>query len=194
MASGRCAAHLEWAPVTFTLDNTMLRSVIAVLLLLGTLANAVAAGPPLAQKPLLAQIERLVDLLRDGKAVGYPNATMAQAIDLRAERQLVLSIFTVEGFGGGNNHSQYLAAFETDVDAKPPHYTLLDVIHIGGKGWRGIERLNARVSQPPKSGDTSIEIDALEVGPEDPPNFPSKRTIIRVALKDGRLVEIRPKR
>lgn len=167
----------------------MIRSIITSLGLAGVIASAAAAGPPLAQKPLLAQVERLTELLRDSHAVGYPQATLAQAIDLRAARQLVLVVFTVEGFGGGNNHSQYLAAFETDDDAKPPHYTVVDVIHIAGKGWRSIEKLNARVSQPPKGGDISIEIDALEVGPEDPPNFPSKKSVIRVALTQGRLVE-----
>lgn len=151
--------------------------------------NSFAAGPPIAQKPLLAQVERLTELLRDSHAVGSPQATMAQAFDLRAERQLVLVVFTVEGFGGGNNHSQYLAVFETDVDAKPPHYGLIDVIHIAGKGWRNIEKLNARVSPPPKGGEISIDIDALDVGLEDPPNFPSKKSVIRIALTQGRLIE-----
>ncbi len=116
---------------------------------------------------------------------------MAQAIDLRGGRQLALAVFTVEGFGGGNNHSQFLAVFETDDETKPPHYSLIDVIHIAGKGWRGIEKLNARVFQPPKSGDINVEIDALEVGPDDSPNFPSNKTVIRLVLSQGRLTEIK---
>jgi len=149
---------------------------------------AAVAGPSLAKAPLMAQVDRLTQLLRDSSAVGYPEATMAQAVDLRADRQLVLAVFTVEGFGRGNNHSQYLAAFETDADKSPPYYTLLDVIRIAGKGWRGIDKLNAKVTQS-KGGDIAIAVDALEVGPEDAPNFPSKKTVIRVLLKNGRLAE-----
>jgi hypothetical protein len=172
----------------------MTRSLVIAFLCSFCILGVAKAGPPIAQKPLTAQIERLNELLRDSHAVGYPAATMAQAIDLRAERQIVLAVFTVEGFGGGNNHSQFLAAFETDGDTKPPHYSLIDVIHIAGKGWRGIEKLNARVVQQPKGGNINIEIDALEVGPEDPPNFPSKKSIISVLLSEGRLVEKSPKR
>lgn len=156
--------------------------------------DAAEAAPPLSQKALVAQVDRLTELLRDSHAVGYPPATFAQVIDLRADRQLVLAVFTVQGFGGGNNHSQYLAAFETDDETKPPHYSLIDVIHVAGKGWRGIEKLNARVSQQSKSGIVSIDIDALEVAPEDPPNFPSRKSVISLVLSQGRLVEKSPKR
>lgn len=169
----------------------MIRLFITFLCLVSAFGTAFAAGPPLARKPLLAQVQRLTELLRDSHAVGYPNATMAQAIDLRGGRQLALAVFTVEGFGGGNNHSQFLAVFETDDETKPPHYSLIDVIHIAGKGWRGIEKLNARVFQPPKSGDINVEIDALEVGPDDSPNFPSNKTVIRLVLSQGRLTEIK---
>ncbi|QDL52754.1 hypothetical protein [Rhodoferax aquaticus] len=171
----------------------MMRLLITLLCLVSPLSAAFAVGPPLAQKPLLLQIQRLTDLLRDSQAVGYPNATMAQAIELQSGRQLVLAVFTIEGFGGGNNHSQFLAAFETDTETKPTHYRLLDVIKVAGKGWRGIEKLNARVLQAPKSQDIRVEIDALEVGPDDPPNFPSIKTVVRLVISKGRLTEIESK-
>lgn len=167
----------------------MFRSIVMSLCLAGMLGGAVA-GPPLAQKPLMVQVDRLTELLKDSHAAGYPPATMLQAIDLRGGRQLVLAVFTVEGFGGGNNHSQYLAVFDTDAEARPPYYTLIDVIRIAGKGWRGIEKLDARVSQTSKDGDLGIEIDALDVGHEDGPNFPGRKSVIRVALVQGRLVDI----
>jgi hypothetical protein len=155
-----------------------------------TIASSIwAASPPLSEKALLPQIERLVQLLKDSHAEGYPPGTMAQAINLKHDRQIVLAVFTVEGFGGGNNHTQFLAAFETDSDSAQPYYSLVDVIPVGGKGWCGIEHLNARATEPEKSGQLSIDIDAMDVGPEDAPNFPTIKSVVHLTLNRSRLVE-----
>src|SRR5262249_55762945 len=106
-------------PPLLNIQHVMIRLFVAFLSLVCALGTALAAGPPLAEKSLLVQVQRLTELLRDSHAVGYPKATMAQAIDLRGGRQLVLAVFTVEGFGGGNNHSQFLAAFDAD-EGNPP--------------------------------------------------------------------------
>ncbi|ABE47073.1 hypothetical protein [Polaromonas sp. JS666] len=149
-----------------------------------------AAAPP-APKALIEQVERLTQLLKDSHAVGYPPATMVQNVKFTRYREGAIVVFNIEGFGGGNNHSQYLALFEVDSDDKTnPYYTLLDFVHIGGKGWRGVEELNARTTQASKGRDMVIEIDALEVGPEDAPNFPSKKIVIRLAVHGGRLNEL----
>jgi hypothetical protein len=165
----------------------MIRVAIAVFCLTCTF---VFAAPSPVPKPLRAQVERLTALLKDSHATGYPEATMFQTIKLRADRELVLVIFTIEGFGGGNNHTQYLAAFDIDRGEKStPYYTLIDVMPIAGKGWRGVVTLNARVAQAAKGSDLTIDIDALEVAGEDAPNFPSKKIVINAFLKDGRLGE-----
>lgn len=170
----------------------MPRIAIAVLCLVCTLATATFAAPPQppVPKPLLAQVERLTALLKDSHAVGYPEATMVQIVKLREGRELVLVIFTIEGFGGGNSHTQYLAAFDIDRGEKGvPYYTLIDVMPIAGKGWRGVTTLSARVAQTAKGNDVAIDIDALEVAGEDAPNFPSRKAVINAFLKDGRLGE-----
>lgn len=151
---------------------------------------AAASGTTNVPKPLLTQVQRLTELLRDSYAVWYPEATMVQSVKIREGEALSLVVFTVEGFGGGNNHTQYLAAFtpETDVKGKQ-HFSLIDVMPVAGKGWRGVMNLNAKVSRNPKSNETLITFGALEVAGDDPPNFPSKKVMINFLLKDGRFVE-----
>ena len=143
-----------------------------------------------APKPLLAQVQRLAELLRDSYAVWYPDATMVQFAKVREGEALVFVVFTVEGFGGGNKHTQYFAAFTPDADEKgKQHFSLIDVMPIAGKGWRGVMNLNAKVTRNPKSNETLIALDGLELAGDDAPNFPSKKVTINLLLKDGRLVE-----
>jgi hypothetical protein len=105
-------------------------------------------------------------------------------------RKLSLVVFTVEGFGGGNNHTQYLAGFSVDTGEKgKQHFSLLDVVPVAGKGWRGVVSLDAKVSRNPRSTETLIAIDALEVTGNDAPNFPSKPIKVNFLIKGGRLVE-----
>jgi hypothetical protein len=63
------------------------------------------------------------------------------------------------------------------------------VIPIAGKGWRGVMKLNAKVTRNPKRNEILIAFDGLEVTGDDAPNFPSKKVTIHLLLKDGRLVE-----
>jgi hypothetical protein len=152
----------------------------------------VAASPASikAPKPLLAQVQRLTELLRDSYAVWYPDATMVQFVKSREGDQLALVVFTIEGFGGGNNHTQYFAAFSPETDKKgKQHFSLIDVMPIAGKGSRGIMNLNAKVTRTPERKETLIAFDALEVAGDDAPNFPSKKVTINLLLKGGRLVE-----
>lgn len=104
--------------------------------------------------------------------------------------EVALAVFTVEGFGGGNNHTQYFAAFSVEPGTTgAQHFSLLDVMPIAGKGWRGVMDLNATVSRGAKGGQTLISLDALEVSGDDAPNFPSKKATINIVLEGGRLAE-----
>ena len=68
----------------------------------------------------------------------------------------------------------------------------MDFLHVGGKGWRSIPKLNAKVSRNIKSQKTLIAIKALEVAGDDAPNFPTKPVTIRLSLsEDGRLLELK---
>ena len=166
-----------------------LKLVIVFLSLASVFASETNAAPA-APKPLAIQVQRLVGLLSDGYAVGYPQATNFQTVRTTKKNEITLVVFTVEGYGGGNNFSQYFAAFspETTENGKQ-YFTLIDVIPIGGGGWRSIEKLNAKTTTDSKSDETTITIDALENTDNDALNFPSKKITINLTLKSGRLNE-----
>jgi hypothetical protein len=169
----------------------MIRRLLVILLCVVS-STLIAAAPASIKvpKPLLAQVQCLTELLRDSYAVWYPDATMVQFVKPREGEEIALVVFTVEGFGGGNNHTQYFAVFSPETDEKgKQHFSLVDVMPIAGKGWRGVMNLNAKVSRGPKSNEALIAIDALEVAGDDAPNFPSKKVTINLLLKGGRLVE-----
>ena len=162
---------------------------IVCLVLISTLAVAAPkiSGPP---KHLQIQVQKLVELLRDSYATGYPDATSFQTIAIGPEQKITLVVFTVEGFGGGNSHTQYLAAFNVEVTEQgKEHYSFIDVIPIGGKGWRGIEKLKAKARQDKQSGEIAFEFGASEVTADNAPNFPSKKVNVTVTMKGGRLFE-----
>jgi len=168
-------------------------------------------------KELISQVQSVTDLLSDGDAVGYPEATMVQQIKNGKFDEVDLVVFSIEGFGGGNNYQQFFAVFlKKTAQNGNQHYKLVDVIHIGGGGWRAIQKLDAKTTSNLidvaylgedhwgdeviaglkdqniitniKSGST-ITIDAMENRGIDSPNFPSKKTTITLLLKGGRLYE-----
>ncbi len=166
---------------------------IALALALSATCIFAQAAPKakVAPKALTVQIQKLGELLSDGYAVGYSEATFFQDINLKDRNKLILTVFTMEGFGGGNNHGQYLAIFEENLNENNvPYYTYLDHISIGGKGWRGVEGLNAKFTENKNTGDLNISFGALEVGENDAPNFPSKKVIVKVLYSKGKLTEI----
>jgi hypothetical protein len=178
--------------------------VLLSLTLVPSVTTAVENTPPLS--PLENTTQNLMTLLSDGEAVGYSKFTMVQTVS-DGTSKVALVVFSLEGFSGGNNWEQYFAVFLTENDE---HYRLIDVTHIGGGGWRTIEKLNAKTSKnlgravyaglehwdkvsreanyDLKNGAT-IEIDALENAGMDSPNFPSKKATIKLVIKQGRLYE-----
>ena len=174
-------------------ERVMPKKFIAILFCLLNVTVIAAPISTQAPKALTDQVQRLTELLKDSHAVGSPDSIMLQMVKQGAGDNLALVIFTIEGFGGGNNHTQYLAAFNVDTDdaGKRLHFTLIDVIPIAGKGWRGIQTLNAKVSINSTRGEKTISLHALEVTATDAPNFPSKKVTINILLNDGRLSELK---
>jgi hypothetical protein len=168
------------------------RPLLALLCLLSLSLHAAQAPADAPPRPLLEQVQRLSELLRDSYAVWYPEATQVRLLQAEGGEELALVVFTVEGFAGGNNHTQYLAAFAADADPQgQAHFSLIDVLPVAGKGWRAITEFAPQVSRDAGRNELSIAIDALEVTAGDSPNFPSQKTTVHLALKDGRLVERR---
>ena len=174
------------------MKQTYINKAIAVLLLSSTCMFAQAAPKAkAAPKALTTQIQKLGDLISDGYAVRFDGATYFQDIKLKDRNKLVLTVFTMEGFGGGNNHGQFLALFEENLNENNvPYYTYSDHISIGGKGWRGVDGLNAKVVENKKTNELTFSFDALEVGEDDAPNFPSKKVVVKVVYAKGELSEV----
>lgn len=168
-----------------------LRLLPASLLLACTVTQAADANP--VPKALEEQVVRLVTLLKDGFATGYPEATKVQTLNTSRENQVTLAVFIVEGFYKGNNYRQYLAAFKPDAtEAGAAHYTLLGVIHIGGGGWRAIQALDATRVSGPTDRQVLIDIPVMENRVGDAVNFPSKPGVVHLTLSGDapvRLVE-----
>ncbi len=170
-----------------------LRLFAASLLFVCTVAHSAEPAP--LPKALEVQVERLVALVKDSYATGYPEAAMTQTLNTGEESQVTLVVFTVEGFGMGNNYSQYLAAFTPDENEEGvPYYSLLDVVRIGGDSWRAIETLDAKLVSDPAGEQTLIDIPAMENTADDQANSPSKAVVIHLSLEGSqtqRLVEVK---
>jgi len=142
-------------------------------------------------KQLGEQVERLVMLLSDGYAVGYPKATMYRPLGLKTGGEVVLVIFTVEGWGGGNSFTQFLAVFSKGTDDKEKEYfTFIDAMPVGSGGWRQVEQLDVNTLPSKTKGESLFSIKVKVNAEQDPPNFPSKRSIAVISLKEGKLKEV----
>ena len=165
--------------------------IFLVSIFLCTFAYAAQKEVPVP-KELSVQIQNLTELLRDSYAVGYPEATIHKTIKLSDDNEITLAVFTIEGFGGGNNHTQYLAGFTPEKDeTNKIHYQLIDVIPIGGKGSRGVFELNVNAKLDKKTRITTFVFDTMTVTKDDAPNFPSKNTKTTVILNDNRFTEVK---
>lgn len=165
----------------------------AALFFLFTPTHAAESNP--IAPALEAQIGHLVALLKDSYATGYPDAALVQTLDTGEESQVTFAVFTLEGFGMGNNYSQFLAAFTPEENEEGVlHYSLLDVMRIGGDSWRAIDKLDARLVSDPAGEQTLIDIPVMENTDDDAPNFPSRAAVIHLSLEGSqslRMVEIK---
>jgi hypothetical protein len=168
-------------------------------------AGAVAAKDPSPVPPALeSQLSRLTELLKDADASAYRAATMIQRVRISNEHEIVLAVFSVEGFEGGNNFTQYLAAFAPmRMKNGEQGYTLIDVLPIGASGWRFVRALDAQlISTAPGSReqwayrplelDADLSLDALERRPDDSINNPTRPVKLLLAIRNGRLALARP--
>lgn len=159
-----------------------LRHLLLCLLLSTPSLSAHADAPP---KTLAVQIERLVELLGDGYSSGYPEASLYRLADPQQPDSLAFAVFTVEGYGGGNGHVQYLAAFQRGQgrDGKE-HYQFIDVTWIGGKSFRSIDDIDAMELLP--AGGMRVHLSGMANSANDAPNFPSQPLRVQRDLIQGR--------
>ena len=101
-------------------------------------ASDVAAPAPVRRAPVDAAVTALVSQLVDPQASEYRAARRVHSMP--GHEGVALAFFTVEGFGGGNNDTFYLAAFQRQAGTGASRrYRLLGVDQIGGGGWRFVD-------------------------------------------------------
>jgi hypothetical protein len=111
----------------------------------------------------------------------YGGARKIVAGDLNHDGVSDLAVlYTIEGAGGGNNYTQYLAVF-VRLEGK-----LIPTAHavVGGKGYRAAHLEGI--------GDNVIHLTTLNYGPHDAMCCPSIKGSARFVLADGKLVSQPP--
>ena len=173
----------------------MLRSLMfcaGLLLPFSVFANSIALTGTAVPPALMAQTERLGELLRDPWASVPPKSVRAQLVP---EYNLALVVFSVTGWGGGNNFTDHLAVFHTvPADNGQIRYMLADTLEIGGKGLRSVDTLHASVQTGKDSDSLLIYVPAKANQPGDASNFPSKPVTLTFRLQNQRLTLLAPKK
>lgn len=63
------------------------------------------------ERQVEAQVNRLVEAIKDEYANEAPNGRAVQFVDVPGFGMIAVGTFAIEGFGGGNNVHQYVALF-----------------------------------------------------------------------------------
>ena len=158
------------------------------------LAAALSVAAPVyavQPAPLDTQIARLVGLLGDSYTEADPKSALVQTLDLPHGRTLKLAAITISHYGGGTNYRQYLALFEQDRDDRGPreHFTLLDVMQVGAKGWRMVRELNAEARLDAHTGKVQLRLPVLVNTPSDVLHSPSRKASVQLEF-DRELREV----
>lgn len=158
-------------------------------------AAQVQADDNTERKEISDKIATLVKLLSDGYAEEYKEARGIHIFHAPMGSTIAVAVFTIEGFGAGNNHTQFMAVFATQgeelKERSPRMPSLLDVAAVGGKGRRSVDFKD--ISMDNRGQDVAINLDTQEYAPDDPMCCPSRKSktvyVIRPQV-GGRLKEI----
>lgn len=115
-------------------------------------ANASSTTPPRQPLPvnLQKQVDKLANLIADGNAESC--CAEMQTLRLGDGSDLILLVFTLEGFGGGNNWIRYLAVFSPQRNKRSHviNYQLRDVVNTGNDFEAQIEEPDAKIIREDK--------------------------------------------
>ncbi|MDP1758990.1 MAG: hypothetical protein Q8K77_04255 [Thermodesulfovibrionales bacterium] len=142
-----------------------------------------------------AKVTQLAALLRDSYAKEYLDFRGIQIFRNEREELLVAAaVFTIEGFAGGNNYTQFLAVF-ANLEGLEKRLSLIDFMAVGGKGGRSIEFKKIKINITEKG--ILITVPTLEYGPDDAmccPSVKSNATFLVEVYRGKRLEEIKQKK
>jgi hypothetical protein len=118
------------------------------------------------EAPIDRAVTALVSQLVDGDAAEYRGGRRIHPMP--GKEGVELAFFTIEGFGGGNNYTFYLAAFESaGGNAASGRYQLLGMEQIGGNAWRFVDIERFRTDAE------CITLDTKNYAPGDPMSHPT---------------------
>ncbi len=137
---------------------------------------------------IAGKVEQLAALLTDGYAELVDQEDNVRfGILLPDQGHAAVAVFSLEGFRKSNSHNEYLAVFAHVVNESgeldDPHepYRLLDVMQIGGKGWRSFPKAPLTIEPG------LITLEGLNYAASDALCCPSLPFTTRFRFKDGRL-------
>jgi hypothetical protein len=165
--------------------NMNKRLIVALLFFLSIVPALVDAGEKEFRNELDAKVTQLTELLKDSYAEEHLPARGIRLLKKTVgDTTVAVVVFTLEGFGRGNNYFQYLAVFNGSVEESedgPLGISLLDYTMVGGKGIRGIEFDQIKVEK--MKNEILITIPAMEYSPNDPMCCPNIKSVARFKLK-----------
>ncbi|MFZ6873617.1 hypothetical protein ACO0LF_16285 [Undibacterium sp. Di27W] len=138
-------------------------------------ATPVATHPrPEQQSMIQAELARLIEQFGDGIAETYSGkpARILYGQLFEEHKNDAVVLFSMEGFGGGNLHAEFVAFFaeQHQYDAairKARPYRLVAVSKLAQRGWRTFDFDSARIRQG------MLTIDGMQMGPKDANCCPS---------------------
>ncbi|MBN6104418.1 hypothetical protein JR064_19825 [Xanthomonas sp. CFBP 8703] len=143
-------------------------------------ASTVPVAPAVPDEEVIAAMitEQAV---KDGGASEYKDARKSAVEDLTGDgRPEVVVLYTLEGAGGGNGHTTYLAVFSREAE----RLKLMDNQPVGGFG-NAIQGMDVR--------DGMVRLKVLVQGPNDPDCCPSTEEEAAYVVHNGKWIQVQPR-
>lgn len=136
-------------------------------------------------------LDSQINLFNDKHSSEYKEARKLFLYRPNADKGVVLVFFTIEGIGGGNNHSTYLAVFGANFsnNALEKDFPMLDCQKIGDRLSRSIDFDNITVGI--ENNTTIIRLTALTYLPDDPACCPSIKTPTFFEIPENKMNKIK---
>jgi hypothetical protein len=157
----------------------MTRWIVIVFLIVVLFSETATAKDQTILAEINAKVTQLAGLLKDSYAKEYPDYRGVKISKSTDDKIFVVVVFSIEGFCGGNNHTQFMAVFLSTCDTSE-RFRLLDFMAVGGRDSRSLEFKNIEITEVKNS--ILITVPTLELGPNDPLCCPSVKSKVRFTI------------
>ncbi len=170
---------------------------LIILLLFAVAVSSAVANDNKQLDEISAKVTQLAEMLSDGYAEEVKENRGIQIFSPKGFAELAVAIFTVGGFAMGNNATQYMAVFTVlseESQGHPQRFSLLDVMAVGGKGWRSVDHKKVKLIK--EKDRIVVSLNTFEYSPKDAICCPSRKSTAKYSITTttgGRLKELRNK-